>query len=639
MNKGMPFWEQHLEKMVLGLSVVVLLAVFAMLVLGTSDITADIDGRSYGPAEVDSVMVEKAQELGRRLSPDASADVEAFAAIDATGAAGFAARLKDGVSPRGTLPRLGPALAASLLPEDVGSVDVWYWEPTIPAPSIHRRVMQTIDTIEPSELDRVEGLSSMIAANGDVIWTTPRASLDLDGIRRELARENTRSDPMRSRIPSNWYNDRPYVLDLVFERQTLGADGAWSKAEVIGTMPGAVELRSQIEKARKDDSLNANFKEFVWVNLDDKVKQLEILQPDFYATVNSRFSISAASAADDDAAESGSMSDADAAVRQQEAELQRRIKDKASSATSLEATLQELGGPLREDEEGGSTGGSAGGSRGGRGSSGGRGGPPGGDPNGGGIGPGSGAGRKTGSDAGSAADRRRRIRLTLQLERLQSEIARLREQLGELNPDAADVELEIDPSAVLPDLAQADELDVWTHDLDVVPGETYRYRCRVMTFNPFFARGRQLLPDQQSLAEPFELASGTSDWTDPVTIDPPVEFFVVRGTDGTGSLGLGETRVELYRYFEGAVRKATFTLQPGERIGRPLSVDCISVDFSTDWYVVDIVADPAAPEERGYDREANATVLCRRIDGSETRVLRPSEQDGESKLAQYRVDA
>ena len=67
MNKGMPFWEQHLEKMVLGLSVVVLLAVFAMLVLGTADITADIDGRSYGPAEVDSVMVEKAQELGRRL--------------------------------------------------------------------------------------------------------------------------------------------------------------------------------------------------------------------------------------------------------------------------------------------------------------------------------------------------------------------------------------------------------------------------------------------------------------------------------------------------------------------------------------------------------------------------------------------
>ena len=30
MNKGMPFWEQHVEKIVLGLTVAVLVAVFAM---------------------------------------------------------------------------------------------------------------------------------------------------------------------------------------------------------------------------------------------------------------------------------------------------------------------------------------------------------------------------------------------------------------------------------------------------------------------------------------------------------------------------------------------------------------------------------------------------------------------------------
>jgi hypothetical protein len=63
------------------------------------------------------------------------------------------------------------------------------------------------------------------------------------------------------------------------------------------------------------------------------------------------------------------------------------------------------------------------------------------------------------------------------------------------------------------------------------------------------------------------------------------------------------------------------------------------VDFSTDWYVVDVVFDPAAPEERGFDRDANAMVLCRRLDGTETRVLRPSEEDGRQKLAQYRIDA
>ncbi len=637
MNKGMPFWEQHLEKMVLGLSAVILLAVFAMMVLGTADITADIDGRTYGPSEVDAVMVEKAQELGRRLSPDAPAEVEALAAIDVSGGDDFQNRLLGGVSPTTSLPRLAPALAASLLPEDVGSVDVWYWEPSIPAPAIRPQVVQTIDTVEPAELDRIAGLSSMVAANGDVVWATPLASLDLGAMREELARVDDRSSPPRNRIPSNWFNDRPYLLDVVFERQTLESDGSWGRPEIVEVIPGALELRTQIAQARDEDELNANFKEFVWSNLDDKVKQLELLQPEFYATINSRFSVFTADVPSADAGETETPLDsADAARRQQEAELQRRIQAKVASATRLEATLEELGGQLREEDDRGSDpSGSSGSGRGGgdRGRSGAA-------PSGGGGGLGSGGvGRKTGSDSGSTADRRRRISLTLKLERMQKEIERLREQLVEVNPDAETVQVKIDPAMVLPDLAVADRLEVWTHDLNVVPGATYRYRCRVLMFNPFFARGRQLLPEQQSLAEPFELPSATSDWTNPVTIDPPVEFFVVRGTDRTGSLGLGETRIELYRYFEGAVRKATFTLQPGEPIGREIEVDGVSVDFSTDWYVVDVVFDPAAPEERGFDRDANAMVLCRRLDGTETRVLRPSEEDGRQKLAQYRIDA
>ncbi len=149
MNKGMPFWEQHLEKMVLGLSVVVLLAVFAMMVLGTADITAEIDGRTYGASEVDDVMVQKAQELGSRLSPEATADVSAFDAIDGSGAGGFRDRLTAGVSPSSRLPRVAPALAASLLPEEVGSVDVWYYEPSLDAPQIRSQVVKTIDTIYP----------------------------------------------------------------------------------------------------------------------------------------------------------------------------------------------------------------------------------------------------------------------------------------------------------------------------------------------------------------------------------------------------------------------------------------------------------------------------------------------------------
>ena len=41
---------------------------------------------------------------------------------------------------------------------------------------------------------------------------------------------------------------------------------------------------------------------------------------------------------------------------------------------------------------------------------------------------------------------------------------------------------------------------VWTHDLSVEPGATYRYRCRVFLYNPLFARSRQLLEAQQERA-------------------------------------------------------------------------------------------------------------------------------------------
>ncbi len=633
MNKGMPFWEQHLEKMVLGLSVVVLLAVFAMMVLGTADITAEIDGRTYGASEVDDVMVQKAQELGSRLSPEATADVSAFDAIDGSGAGGFRDRLTAGVSPSSRLPRVAPALAASLLPEEVGSVDVWYYEPSLDAPQIRSQVVQTIDTIDPSEFDRVAELSSLAKANGDVVWTTPVATLDLDGIRRELAAQTRGTTPPRNAIPSNWYNERPYILDIVFERETLGVDGSWGDLAVVSPPPGTPELRSQIVKAKDEDALNASFKQFVWLNLDDRVQQLELLQPDFYATLNDRLSIGDL--------ESTSVDASEAAAKQEEAELRRRIKDRVSSASRLEATLDELGGPLREEEDtGAGAGGSAGrGGGSGRGSGrGGGGGPPGGDPNGGGAGFGSGAGRKTGSSDGSAADKRRRIALTLKLERMKAEIKRLQEQLAELDPNAGTIDLEMNPGTSLPDLAVADEILVWTHDLAVEQGATYRYRCRAVTFNPFFARGRQLLPDQQSLAESFGLSSATSDWSAPVTINPPVEFFAVKASDSSGSLGMGEARFELYSYTDGALRSELFTVEPGERIGRAATVGGRMVDFTTDWYLVDVIADPAAPEGPGLDQEENATVICRRLDGTEIRIRVPSSQQADPRRAGLRID-
>lgn len=641
MNKGMPFWEQHVEKIVLGLTVAVLLAVFAMLILGNQSITAEIDGQKYGPAEVDQVLVDKAQELGRRLGPDAVVDVSAFESIRADGSSGFVERLDASVGPDGTPPRIAPALAASLLPEGVGSVDVWYHEPRIPAPRMRTRVVQTIDTVETSEFDRLPELSSRLNGDSDVAWTTPVAMIDLVAVRAELAKSDDSADPSRATIPSNWFNERPYVLDVVFEREMQTADGGWTELEVVDPIPGGIGLRDVLAQKRADDELDAGFKETVWLNLDDRVNQLEILQPDFFATTNAALAISQDEPEEQLVDDNEGLSEQDIADREQERELRRRIRDRQASAGRISATLTNLGGPLTEtededDRKGGNSGrGGAGGGRGGgRGGGGGAS-----DPNGGGdFGMGGSAGRKSGGSMASEADRRRRIGLTKKLNRLMNEIERLESQLSALNPEAK-MESETGDQAELKDLATADELLVWAHDLGVEPGKTYRYRCRILMFNPFFARGRQLLPDQQGLAASFEIASAVSEWSSPVQVAPPVEFFVVRASDGEGSLGMGEARIELYRYEDGARRTEQFTVQPGERIGRKARVGDSMVDFQTDWYLVDVIDDPAADGRAGVDAEDDATVICRRLDGTERRIQVPSQQIIDPQRTRLRVDA
>ena len=191
----------------------------------------------------------------------------------------------------------------------------------------------------------------------------------------------------------------------------------------------------------------------------------------------------------------------------------------------------------------------------------------------------------------------------------------------------------------IPDIAEEEELLIWAHDIGVVPGSTYRYRCRILLYNPFFAKGRSLLEEQRPLQESFEIASAASGWSKPVTVAPPVEFFVIRANDQEGTMGLGEARVELFRYENGARRSQQFTIQPGERIGRSVNIGGNEVNFETDWYLVDVISDPSATGGSGLDEEDDATVVCRRLDGTETRIRVPSRQKVDAQRTRLKVDA
>lgn len=646
MSKGITVWEQHVEKIVLGLVVLVFLAAVFLLATGTPN-QLRVGNEELAPGEVNAKIRSKAEDLNRSFQPNASSPNAAkFDAIEAASADNFLDKLGSGVSPAPSLPRIAPTLASSLLPEEVGTVDVYYYEPAIASPSMRKQVVQTQDTLEPTEVQRLPELASLFETGTlDIAWTTPVAEIDLAGLRSELAASDNLARPPRSQIPSNWYRERVYLLDVVFERQQQESDGSWSRATVVPAVPGMRSIREEISGSIEVD---ANYRDEVFVNLDDPLIQQELLQPDFFATLNSRFTPPTFDSLPDadDLDESGEgevVDEAEAERKRRIRELQRRLRDRSISANRTREILKELGGELDEnapgqggEEKGRGRGGSGRGS--GRGGSG----PPDGGGPGGPGGPGGGFGGKKGSSSSqSEAQKRQRIGLTKKLRKLEAEIARFQAELDELAPGIANAATNAgaENAARMLDTRTDERLLTWTHDLNVEPGATYRYRATLKIFNPLFARGRQLLKDQRSLSEQFALASRSSEWSQPITIDPPVQFFFVRASEDGGSLGLGEARLELYRYHDGQQRTARFTLQPGERIGERTVLGGIPVDFTTDWYLVDVIEDPAATGREGLDQEDDAFVVCRRIDGTEIRVRVPSSQLRDPSRERLEMDA
>ncbi|MCH2161954.1 MAG: hypothetical protein MK085_08790 [Phycisphaerales bacterium] len=621
MNKGITIWEEHVEKIVLALLVLVLLAVLGYVVVAKPN-TTQVGGRDLAPGEVNAEIMQKATDLGLRLK--SSAQVSDFDGVEAASADSFITALDAPVSPGGELKRGGPALASILLPEEVGSVDVLYYEPAIDAPMITNPVVQTMDTIVDSELDRVPELASHFEGSPlDIAWTTPVVRIDLAGIRRELEGSDSQATPPREHIPGNWFNDRPYILDVLFERQTMQPDGSWSAPEEVPPVLGARSIREEL--ASTDDH-GANFREDVTINLEDPVVQQEILQPDFFATVNAGVELRGLETMGPDDLEvpMGEFAQSEEEVRKQQRirELEARLRDRTSKLGRLKATLDELGGPLEEEEDTEKGGGRGRGRDGGGGAGGGS---PGDGPPGFG---GSGMGRRSGDSQMSKANKRRRISMTRQVKNLEAEIKKIQNDLLELDPASSGIIEAVEAAEVvsIADVETDESVYAWTHDIEVEPGAVYRYRATVRILNPLFARGRQLLESQRSLADEFALDSMASDWSEPVAVDPPVQFYFVRANRDSGSIGLGEARVELYRYYDGRQRTERSTVEPGERIGGSEDVDGMAIDFSTEWYLVDIVSNPAASSQGGLDGDEDSFVICRRVDGTEIRIRVPSNQ-------------
>ncbi len=600
-TKGISFFEQNVEKIVLGVSGVVFVSVLVWQLFPT---TVKVDGKSVALGDLDREIATKTDMLKRKLDTEntplaeqlkgklpPSIDGAAFEALASSRALG-----SDG------LPQIEPRLAKGRI-EPVGGADSAIYHVPVFAAANMGTTVQFDDTVDVTFLQqnpKAKELPAFVGASLDVSWLVPNATIDAKAMFAELAKEQPKA------IPTPWYRNNLFLVDVVFERQEVLADGTAGATAQVEILPGAFTLRQEILR-----DPNAALRDGVWESLANISTQRSILQPEFIPTKRGNFSAATLLSDPEEVQESE-----DPKLRS----LRKNVAKQSLEVARLEQDLKEIGGPLedtskedkkREEEEQKESGG---GNRGGSGNSGQN--RPGGGLGGGGLSGGMGGGKNNGSgvDPRDEATKEKRIKMTKALKEKKARLESLQKELEKLGAsvDASNATGPFDPKA-------QDRLVVWAHDLGVLPGRTYRYRAAIRTYNPFFTYAGLLDKEQKSLAVPFTMDTPIAEWSAPVTVAPRIAFFVTDAVPGEGRLGVGQASIEVYSYQDGERRLERVTLQPGDVIGGKDSAT------GTGYFLVDVVADPTA-ERGGTDRRASAIAIIQAQNGKRYEIKVPSTE-------------
>lgn len=156
-----------------------------------------------------------------------------------------------------------------------------------------------------------------------------------------------------------------------------------------------------------------------------------------------------------------------------------------------------------------------------------------------------------------------------------------------------------------------EEVPFWAHDATGIPGQVYRYRLRVAFFNPI--AGRDWFADEQQ-----DLKDQVLLWSDPIepqkVVRVPDRIIFFPKTQGTGVNVVG---IDVYRWEHGTWYRKTFSVSPGEPIGREdipelqgtrqPGEEPPTIDFRTNVLLLDIIPNVAVQRRRGANFEALET--------------------------------
>lgn len=573
--KGINPFEQHADKIFLGVVGTVLLGVVGMqLLTSPNQVQVGKGGKMVPPEEAFKPVEDEARRL--RASVDAL-EPKLPEVPDVTLLSEFDKRLGERVSPADRMFAMGRRSVLGASGSDLGAGSGSYAAVAVPTPS-NPIAFAFRSTIDPIETLRWPELKKIVPAEQPLDKAAVSIEAVFDGAALKSALSTDPDGPAVA-VPKNWWLDRTAVIGVEVERQRLNADGTWGEAEKVSSMPGRPALLDQwtteVQSLTQAEALVSRAQEFAE----------GVQRPAYYTTIAGPQWMEPSKAAERAAALEGvdprniqAMRDRRSALETEIADLQQKIQ---SAPPEPERGTGTGGGRTgggrtgaggeRDEGGGGAIGGGKGGARsGGGGAGGGKGG------GGGMMGGGGGASGIPGGSGGQTERRQPQLSrkaLERRLADAERALVRVTDELAKLDPSvksaAQAAATQTQAATGVPtrtDLLDNAKVPLIAHDVFVREGETYRYRTRVVVNNPYFGRG-QFLKNQEELAKDSLIRSAWSDWSEPVSVDRSEYFFVVNASPGEtlGAVAAGpRALVEMYSFYYGSYHRATATLEPGD---------------------------------------------------------------------------
>jgi hypothetical protein len=544
--KGIGFFEQHVEKIVVGTVGVGLLGVVGWQLLGQTRITVGKSevpiGDSYKPVETAAQELLRKAELSNPEMPKAP-DTSPLANYGQL----MAKPVSEGLGTR--LPGLTPTLALGGSTGGSAAGESVFGAFVAPAPA-NALAAQFRGTISPFERAAYPEMERFLPKEQpyDKAAVSVEATVTGAQIRTALENDPDGAGPL-SALPADWWIDKVEILGVEVEREEMGADGAWGGAKVLPTLPGRLDFLKAWNEQVKTGADAAGL--LTQASVKETAEQIQ--RPKYYDMIVGAWQEPSAmleqAERNFDPARYEQLT---LAYKEKSAELELRKSELAQ--VPADDPKQNQNPPRRDG--GGGGGGKGGGGEGPRGPS----------------GP---------SAQPEETNRQKRSRLSGLVRRLEGEIAQIEKQIkdmggalpGQVDPNAVPVNPVApqagDQGGLAGGLLNQGEFKVFAHDFDAQPGKTYRYRVRLVLNNPLFGKDILLKKNdaaQLELAKPSLAHSAWTDWTGEVAVDRDAYWFITATNTDTLRQNTPTAQAELYQFYYGFYRKATVSLEPGDAI-------------------------------------------------------------------------